>query len=457
MAVPLGDGPGDVEAAIRSAYPLPETFAAAQAELDYWKQRDQDFGDLLDDQYGNYALDLVAKRRLHIVDRLIDRELEVRTVADVLARVRLMCDRENVLDGDEQDRIIADLERVVAVEAAASSVQPVHSTKSVQSVHFASVHHDGRIADTLRADAARTDRSIAREFGCSPTTVGKVRNALGLADAVRSVLGGFGGAALGTAPLMEVAPFAFGLSKGPLLARAGVSALTGGALNAGDAALRTYGAGGSLPDVIQSAEWPGAFGALGGAAAPAIGDFFAGAANRGVNALARTDPASRLVAGALRDADRTPTQEDATLARMGPQASYADVDPAVADIASANAVLGGGPKSKSVAFFGGAATADDRINDVMTSNLGARPDLKLEEQGIKDARTAAADPYYKAVRASPVPMDVTPIMADIDSQLPTASASSPFSGRSRSFSRMTQRRRACRRGLSSRKERWTAF
>jgi|GEM_PF-7113334 len=44
-----------------------------------------------------------------------------------------------------------------------------------------------RIEAALRSDPSRSDRAIARDLGCSPTTVGKVRTALGLTDAVRTV------------------------------------------------------------------------------------------------------------------------------------------------------------------------------------------------------------------------------------------------------------------------------
>lgn len=175
---PWKDAPPHVEAAIRGAYPLPQTFAEAQAEMDYWQQRDRDFADLLDDQYGDYALDLVARKRLFLIERLIDRDLEARTTSDVLTRLKLMDSRESTLTPEEQIRIITDLERVVALEAARASVQSVRLPLSV---------HREQIAKMLRSNSTRTDRSLARELGCSPTTVGKVRALLGLAGIPRSV------------------------------------------------------------------------------------------------------------------------------------------------------------------------------------------------------------------------------------------------------------------------------
>jgi hypothetical protein len=144
----------------------------------------------------------------------------------------------------------------------------------------------------------------------------------------------------------------------------------------------------------------------------------------GVNALARTTPAARLTADTLREIGMTPAQTDATLARLGPDASYADLDRAFSWHAAANAAEGGAPTSILDRFFRGrAATADDRIANVVSNNLGARPDMTMEENAIRDARTAASENYYKIARASPIPADVTPIMSDIDSQIPTASGS----------------------------------
>lgn len=175
--------PPHVDAAIRSAYPLSETFAEAQAEAEYWRQRDRDMGDLLDDQYGDYALDMVAEARLQIIQRLIDADLVVRTPADLLVRFRSFNDRECVLDGDDQEKLLSDLEGIVAAnEAYLSNVGNGHiETPSRPS------KMSGRIEGALRADPARSDRAIARELGCSPTSVGKVRSAIGLAGEPRSV------------------------------------------------------------------------------------------------------------------------------------------------------------------------------------------------------------------------------------------------------------------------------
>jgi hypothetical protein len=174
----LTDPPSHVEAAIRNAYPLPETFAEAWDELRYWKRRGDEISTALGERIGRDRLDLVAQRRREIVESLLKKELTARTPADVLERFRFYLSLETQ-DDKQESRIFDDLEAIVAETA-----QP---QASVHGGHIPPSVHRGQIADALGADPSRTDRSIAREFGCSPTTVGRVRADLGLKDALRSV------------------------------------------------------------------------------------------------------------------------------------------------------------------------------------------------------------------------------------------------------------------------------
>jgi hypothetical protein len=179
--------PPHVEAAIRNAYPLPETLAEARDELRYWQRRAYELciaaGDYVVASLGGAdRLDLVAQRRREIVESLLKSGLQVRTPADLLERASLYRERENV-DAEFLNRIFADLEGIVAAPVA-ESAQP---QASVHRGHIPSSVHREQIADALGADPSRTDRSIAREFGCSPTTVGRVRADLGLKNALRSV------------------------------------------------------------------------------------------------------------------------------------------------------------------------------------------------------------------------------------------------------------------------------
>lgn len=184
--------PPHVDAAIRGAYSLPATFAEARAEADYWRLRMIEMEDLLDDRYGDCALDLVAETRMRIVERLIESELVAKTPADVLIRFKLYLDRE-FSDRDTEIAIFKDLERIVTAGAADMSSAPGADISTHEAAHDGATRRSPvtvqreQIAAAILADASRTDRSIARELGCSPTTVGKVRAAAGLNGASRSV------------------------------------------------------------------------------------------------------------------------------------------------------------------------------------------------------------------------------------------------------------------------------
>jgi hypothetical protein len=109
----LGPAPPHIDAAIRAALPLPETFAAAWSELGYWRSRNQEMQDILQDRSGDCRLDTVAAGRMRIVEILIERELSVKTHSDLLARLKFY--REQDASGNDRlARIYADLEGVVA-------------------------------------------------------------------------------------------------------------------------------------------------------------------------------------------------------------------------------------------------------------------------------------------------------------------------------------------------------
>jgi hypothetical protein len=170
---------------------MPATFPEAVAELDYWRERNDDMEALLDDDIGDGAIDKVVEVRQRMLNRLIESELDVRTPADLLARARHMYGWGEVWNGHAQNRIIADLELLVAAEPNLSkrpvdTCQPA-SVQGVDKYDSVSVQGHGQIEAALRASPSRSDRSIAREVGCSPSTVGKVRAAIGLAGVARSV------------------------------------------------------------------------------------------------------------------------------------------------------------------------------------------------------------------------------------------------------------------------------
>jgi hypothetical protein len=180
--------PERVETALRNAYPLPETFPVARAEYDYWRARDHEMEDVLNGDVGDFALDLLAVARMMIVEALIETELVVRTPGDLLERFRLYRERE-YHDRKSETKIFNDLERIVADESAHPSIEDTSPSAAAHptSTDTSPSIHRGQIGAALKADPSRSDRSVAREMHCPPTTVGRIRASLGLADAPRSV------------------------------------------------------------------------------------------------------------------------------------------------------------------------------------------------------------------------------------------------------------------------------
>src|SRR5271166_4057501 len=85
---------GQTAAAHRRRNPF--RLSAARVEYDYWRERSEDFEAALN-RYGDNELDLVAVARMRIVESLIERELPVRTPADLLERFRLYHERGSII------------------------------------------------------------------------------------------------------------------------------------------------------------------------------------------------------------------------------------------------------------------------------------------------------------------------------------------------------------------------
>jgi hypothetical protein len=230
-----------------------------------------------------------------------------------------------------------------------------------------------------------------------------------IADNVLGAVGAVGG----TVPMMMAAPGAFGVGSGNLLARSVASAASGGVIGGADAGVRS---GGDLDAVKSGAEVGLAFGGI----APAIGSAVGAGINKLTNFATRTTPAARNVAGVLSDIGMTPQQADNALSRIGPQAVLADIDPALTTEAGGLASLGGAPTSvlkKAMAARG--AGADNRVAQAVDQSLGPKPDLTAAVEAIEKDAATRAGPHYNAGRNG-APMDVTGVLADIDSRLPNA-------------------------------------
>lgn len=230
-----------------------------------------------------------------------------------------------------------------------------------------------------------------------------------------SLASGVGGAIVGGIPAMAAAPAAFGLGVESPFIGAGLSGITGASIGAADAGVRSNW---NLPDIEHGAELGGAFGVAGPLAAKGIG--------MGVNALSGlatgATSGARNVANVLSEIGMSPADAQAELARMGPNATLADVNPALTTEAGGLAAQGGAPTAvlKS-AMNARAAAANGRVGAAVDRYLGQRPDLTATQDAIQQKASSDADPFYKAASATGAPVDVTPVLGHIDSQLPNAS------------------------------------
>ena len=165
--------------AIKTAYPLPTTFAEAKAEDDYWRARNSELEDVLIEDgafAGDIALDLVAEVRAAIVRDLALHELHITNVIDMHERFA-MYREAGVDDPRVEDALFRDLAAMVVAVRARPSMARTDTPSDATD----------RIRTALNANPSRSDRDIARSCHCSPTTVGRLRAALGLRSSTRAV------------------------------------------------------------------------------------------------------------------------------------------------------------------------------------------------------------------------------------------------------------------------------
>ena len=239
----------------------------------------------------------------------------------------------------------------------------------------------------------------------------KARQGFQAAHPIASAATDVAGSIVGTAPALAAAPGLFGAGGGSLLANALMGAGSGAAINVADNGLRN----GFTPLNVASGL---ATGLAGGAAGPLIGKGIGAGVSGIANALTGAGPAAAKVASYLTDLGLSPQDVQAELTRLGPSATIADVDPALTTKAAALAAKGGPPTSiLKNAFAARADSADNRVGQVIDTALGPKPDLTAAQEGIYAKAQSAASPHYDAARANPTPMDVTPVLNDIQSKL----------------------------------------
>lgn len=235
-----------------------------------------------------------------------------------------------------------------------------------------------------------------------------------------ALAGNIAGGVLGTGAAMIAAPGVMGVSAiNGITPNMIAGTVSGSAIIGADSAIRS----GNYSPALGSPMANGALtGAAFGLAGPVVGPLIGKGMNALVDTAARTNPAARNVAGILNEIGMTPQEARSALSKIGPGATLADIDPALTTEAAGLARLGGIPTSiLKGAMAARAGAADNRVAQAIDSALGPKPDLSAVEEAIYQKASATASPYYNAARATAGKMDITPLLSDIDAQLPNAS------------------------------------
>lgn len=231
---------------------------------------------------------------------------------------------------------------------------------------------------------------------------------------VAATAGNIAGSVAGTVPLIAMAPEAFGVGGGNLLTRAVLAGGTGAAIGSADSVVRNGLSG-------ENAERGAVVGAATGAAGPVAGAILGGAGRTVLNALSRSPAAARVVADSAANIGLNPQDISASLNRLGSAGTIADVDPSFATDTGALAARGGETTSllKNI-YKARQANADDTASQLMTQKLGPTPDFNAVKSQIENDAATKAGPLYDAGRSGAT-MDVTPVLANIQKQVPNAS------------------------------------
>lgn len=246
------------------------------------------------------------------------------------------------------------------------------------------------------ANQARSTVQTAMGNPMTPQDVSAESQKLQDANPVATVAGQFIGPTVALGPLAEWGPAArvMGMS-GPLWQRILLGGASGGAIAAGDSAIR----GGSTGENIDN----GILGAGVGMAFPLIGKGISAGAAR---VLGKTVPKEMQVLGRAFQRDGIdPLQVNQKLADVGTDAMVMDLGPNLQRQAGAVASMPGeGQKVIRDAVEARGANATSRVQADTAATLGTGPELwQMQEQTIANMK-AKAGPLYDAVRNTPVKM-----------------------------------------------------
>lgn len=113
--------PPEVINAIKGALPWPVTYAEVIAEVAFWQRRDDDMqlaATVNGGATGDYMLDQPAIWRMYMARDLAEHGMVLRTLPEIIERMRTYRFNEGGTDTDVEDAILRDLETLAAVEAA---------------------------------------------------------------------------------------------------------------------------------------------------------------------------------------------------------------------------------------------------------------------------------------------------------------------------------------------------
>lgn len=123
----------------------------------------------------------------------------------------------------------------------------------------------------------------------------------------------------------------------------------------------------------------------------------------------------------LKNLGITADQANAVVDRMGPKATYADLDEALRTEASALASRGGDTTSTVKGVFRDRATdAPARTTQALDNILGPAPDVTQQLADIEKTAQTAAGPFYTKAKAAGITLDAQPIVDNIALQMKTS-------------------------------------
>lgn len=236
-------------------------------------------------------------------------------------------------------------------------------------------------------------------------------------------VGGVGGAILGTAPLMAVAPEAFGLQKAPMLARMAPSALTGAAIAGADSLVRGGPEGETADQARERILWAGGIGAGAGLlsvpAGDAIGSILTGAGRLAGRVFGSgAGDAARTLTNRVGEAGATPDAIQADLA-TNPHLRPVDVNEGLL-VTGQRLAAKGGPEARAVIDESVANTKDaaaGAVNDAYDASLGASQNGLAYINGLKATTKANANAAFGPILKAAKPVDVTGVIQTIDSAI----------------------------------------